>query len=48
MAREGFLYVEFLKLVKGFIEHNLAVQHLVNQGFKAGTHLHEEVSGSGI
>jgi hypothetical protein len=40
VASQRFLNVEILKFADGFFEQNVAVQHVVDQGFKAGTHLH--------
>src|SRR5947207_2419536 len=33
VARERLLYVELLEFGEGLVEHDLAVEHLVNQGF---------------
>src|ERR1051325_278675 len=40
VAGEGFLNLELFKLGQGFVEHDLAVEHIVYQSFKAGAHLH--------
>jgi hypothetical protein len=43
VAREGLLDVELLELGEGLVEHDLPVEHLVNQGLKAGAHLHRSL-----
>ena len=39
VSGHGFLDVELFKLAESFGEQNLAVQHLVDQGFKSCAHL---------
>src|SRR5215210_9231227 len=40
VAGESFLNIELFKLGERFVEHDLAVKHIVYQGFQAGAHLH--------
>src|SRR5215216_7432252 len=40
VARERLLDVELLELFEGLVEHDLAVEHLVYQGFEPGAHRH--------
>lgn len=35
VAREGFLYVELLKLAERLIQQDVAFEHFVDQGFES-------------
>src|SRR5947209_10207267 len=48
VARERLLDVELLELGDGLVEHDLAVEHFVNQGFESGAHLHEWLRALGL
>src|SRR5947209_1208703 len=40
VSGERLLDVELLELGEGLVEHDLAVEHFVNQDFQSGAHLH--------
>src|SRR5215211_4097134 len=40
VAGERLLDVELFELFEGLVEHDLAVEHLVYQGFEPGAHRH--------
>lgn len=43
VARECFLNVELFEFLKSFVEHDVAVEHVVDYSFQSGAYLHQSL-----